>query len=82
MGRPIVLSWVRQRKLVLKPRHYAKVENCLAQVMKQSFWLADPGDVFEVAHAEFGFQIATVKVGVNQFQIMVSEDITSQQEAA
>jgi len=47
----------------------------MAQILRQFFWVAQPGDVFEIAHADFGFQIATVKVRIRGFQIELASDI-------
>ena len=77
--RPIMMSWIRKNQLNCSLRRYSRVENALSQIMKQFFLQSHPGDVFELAHSEYGFQILTVKVYVGRFSIILSADLTRNQ---
>jgi hypothetical protein len=46
----------------LKPRRYARLNTAVPRVVQILLDQGSPGDVAEIAHAEHGFQIGTVKV--------------------
>lgn len=62
MNRPYVVTLHRKRKQVGNPRRYARLDTAFPRSVQRLILDGEPGDLYEVAHAEFGFQIGTVKV--------------------
>jgi hypothetical protein len=49
---------------LLPARRFARLTTAVPRIVQLLLDFGQPGDVAEVAHAEFGFQIATIKVHV------------------
>ena len=47
------------------PRYYGKLATALPKCIERLVLDGQPGDTYEVAHRDFGFQVATVRVGVH-----------------
>lgn len=64
--RPYVLSFLRGKdKYPFKPmRHYARLTTAIPRAVGLLLQEGEPGDVLELAHAEHGFQIATITIHV------------------
>ena len=60
-SRPIIATFYH-RKRAARPRHFARVDTAVPRCMLRLLQHGEPGDVIELAHAEFGFQIGTLKI--------------------
>lgn len=63
MSRPYVGSYQRHFS-PYKKAHYVRLDTAIPRAINHLLLHGMPGDVFELAHSEFGFQVATVKVHV------------------
>lgn len=73
-SRPFIGSYVR-KNVVLKTRNYARLNTALPRAMTALLTEGQPGDTFELASREFGFQIATIRVHVGgKFTVSIVGD--------
>lgn len=63
MSRPIIATLFHKNQPVYT-RHYARVTTAIPRSIAIILERGEPGDVVELAHGEWGFQIATIKVQV------------------
>lgn len=65
--------------MVIWTRHYARLDRAIPRAVQLAMLDGQPGDVIEFAHAEFGFQIATLKLSVGKnasnIELKISKDI-------
>ena len=60
-SRPFVASYIHNG-VVTHMRHYARINTVIPRAVTHLLDTGHPGDIVEIAHNEFGFQIGTVKV--------------------
>ena len=66
MARPLIATWYRKPgQPAMKTRHYARLTTAVPRSIALLLEEAHPGDVVEIAHSEWGFQVATIKVHVS-----------------
>lgn len=78
MARPLLLTFFRKNvdmaSLGMAPRRLARINTALPRAIQLLVMNGQPGDVAEIAHAEFGFQIATIRIHVGgRFTIQLME---------
>lgn len=64
MKRPILATVFRKGKKTSK-RQYARITTAFPRAVQVLMETAQPGDVVEFAHADWGFQIGWVKIHVD-----------------
>lgn len=62
MKRPFVASYLNDKKNLVWKRHYARIETILRKAVEVLVLEGSPGDAIEIAHSDFGFQVAVVKI--------------------
>lgn len=63
--RPFKLTFDRKGKnFIGVTRYYTQLTNAIPRAMQLLLLHGQPGDVAEISNANFGFQIATIKVHV------------------
>jgi len=77
--RKYVFTWLRQvhdENQVLSTRRFARLDTCIPRAVQLLLLEGHPRDVIEIAHADHGFQIATVKIHAGgKFTIEVSKEL-------
>lgn len=62
-------------------RHYSTISRAIPRAIELALTgNTMPGDVVEFSHAEFGFQIATLKLRVGGIDIVIAEDEENRDE--
>lgn len=65
MKRKIIISFTkRDNTKLLAPRRYTRLSTAIPRATQLLMEYGEPGSVAELAHAEHGFQIGTVKIHV------------------
>lgn len=59
--RPILATYYRRHQPITTSR-YARITTAFPKALTRLLLDGEPGDVVEFAHAEYGFQIGTVKI--------------------
>lgn len=62
MTRPYIVTLHRKRKPVGSPRHYSRLDTAFPRCVQRLIQDGQPGDCYEVASADHGFQVGTVTI--------------------
>lgn len=62
--RPYQATHLRNHTPISRPRHFGRIDTAVPRMIQLLIQNGHPGDVVEIAHSEWGFQIATVKIHV------------------
>lgn len=80
MKRNYIVTLHRARQPVGTPRHYSRLDTAFPRCVQRLLQDGQPGDLYEVAHAEFGFQIGTIKVHTGgKIDLKISPELLAKQ---
>lgn len=65
----IILATMHHKNKVVRSRGFARVDTAVPKVMKWLLLSGEPGDLVELSHREFGYQIGVIKISTKKISI-------------